>query len=42
MSNIRIVALAGCGHRLGKVIEVLTIEMSDLNRFPFHFSVTIT
>ena len=42
MSNIRIVALAGCGHRLGKFIEVLTIEMSDLNRFPFHFSVTIT
>lgn len=42
MSNIRIVAMAGYSHWLGKFIEVLTIETSDLNRFPFHFNVTIT
>lgn len=42
MSNIRIVAMAECGHWLGKFIEVLTIETSDLNRFHFHFNVTIT
>ena len=42
MSNIRIVAMAGCGHWLGKFIDALTIQMSDLNRFPFHFNVTIT